>query len=183
MRRPHPTLPISPKQLKHFAAATVGITCVAGAVCQRRGWGAQAQVEAIQAKNDLAALEAEKLGVQAKSRAKIKVDRPAASCGGSGDSSGGLEPGGGGCSIARRRRFRLGPSLPRASGHYDPTGAARRNARAAAQAGRTSDAELPVEQCPEREETDQGSARHGHQRTARQDRSSRQRSGSGRARR
>ncbi len=50
--------------LKHFAAATVVLTALLAVFASGEEWGAQAQVEAVEAKNQLAATEAEKLGTK-----------------------------------------------------------------------------------------------------------------------
>jgi hypothetical protein len=90
MRRAAPTLAISPKLLKHFAAATVTITLLLALFATDEDWGARAQLEANETKNQLAAAEAEKLGTK-KLASKLKVREP--SGGGFGTDEGG---GGGG---------------------------------------------------------------------------------------
>ncbi|MBS3930890.1 MAG: hypothetical protein KGZ65_06610 [Sphingomonadales bacterium] len=90
MRRAAPTLAISPKLLKHFAAATVTITLLLALFATDEDWGARAQLEANRAENQLAAAEAEKLGTR-KLASKLKVREP--SGGGFGSDEGG---GGGG---------------------------------------------------------------------------------------
>ena len=63
--RPRPTTAaLSPKLLKHFAAATVALTCLLAVLASGADWGAQAQVDAVEAKNQLAKTEAEKLGAR-----------------------------------------------------------------------------------------------------------------------
>lgn len=92
MRRAAPTLAISPKLLKHFAAATVTITLLLALFATDEDWGARAQLEANQAKNQLAAAEAEKLGTK-KLASKLKVRE--APGGGFGTDEGGGSGGGG----------------------------------------------------------------------------------------
>ena len=72
MRRTAPTLSISPKLLKHFAAATIVITLLLALFASDEDWGARAQIEAAQTKNQLAATEAERLGT-GKLASKLKV--------------------------------------------------------------------------------------------------------------
>ncbi len=55
---------LSPSLLKHFAAATVVLTALLAIFASGEEWGAQAQVSAIEAKNQLAETEAEKLGTK-----------------------------------------------------------------------------------------------------------------------
>lgn len=62
-RRPAKTA-LSPKLLKHFAAATALATVLLAVITSQSDWGAQAQVEAVEAKNQLAQTEAEKLGTR-----------------------------------------------------------------------------------------------------------------------
>ncbi len=50
--------------LKHFAAATVVLTGLLAVFASGEDWGARAQVSAVEAKNQLAATEAEKLGTK-----------------------------------------------------------------------------------------------------------------------
>lgn len=90
MRRAAPTLAVSPKLLKHFAAATVTITLLLALFATDEDWGARAQLEANETRNQLAAAEAEKLGPK-KLASKLKVREP--SGGGFGTDEGG---GGGG---------------------------------------------------------------------------------------
>lgn len=92
MRRAAPTLAISPKLLKHFAAATVTITLLLALFASDEDWGAHAQLEANQTKTQLAAAEAEKLGT-AKLASKLKVRE--APGGGFGTDEGGSGGGGG----------------------------------------------------------------------------------------
>lgn len=64
MARRTNTPALSPKLLKHFAAATVVLTALLAIFASGEDWGAQAQVQAVEAKNQLAATEAEKLGTK-----------------------------------------------------------------------------------------------------------------------
>ena len=50
--------------LKHFAAATVVLTGLLAVFASGADWGARAQISAVEAKNQLAATEAEKLGTK-----------------------------------------------------------------------------------------------------------------------
>jgi hypothetical protein len=72
MRRAAPTAGLSPQLIKHFAIATVTITALLALFASGEDWGAQAQMQAVDAKNQLANAEAEKLGTK-KLRAKLKV--------------------------------------------------------------------------------------------------------------
>ena len=82
MRRPVPTGPLSPKLLKHFAAATVTLTALLAVFASGEDWGARAQVSAVQTKNQLVKTETEKLGTK-RVAATLKVANapPAASFG------------------------------------------------------------------------------------------------------
>ena len=62
MRRRSTTSALSPKLLKHFAAATVVVTTLLAVFASGEDWGAQAQIQAVEAKNQLANTENEKLG-------------------------------------------------------------------------------------------------------------------------
>jgi hypothetical protein len=94
MRRPAPTLPISPQQLKHFAAATVALTCMLAMFAGGEDASVAAQIQATQAKNDLVAAEQKKLGTkQLATHMKVKAN---ASAGFGEDSDGGYGAGGGG---------------------------------------------------------------------------------------
>jgi hypothetical protein len=64
MRRAPRSSAISPQQLKHFAFASVVITGLLAVLASGEEWGASAQAEAIAAKNQLAATEAQKLGTR-----------------------------------------------------------------------------------------------------------------------
>lgn len=64
MRRAPRSSAISPQQLKHFAFAAVAITALLAVLASGEEWGASAQAEAIAAKNQLAATEAQKLGTR-----------------------------------------------------------------------------------------------------------------------
>ena len=72
MRRAKPPGPLSPQLLKHFAAVTVALTSLLALFASGEDWGAQAQVQAVTAKNRLVATEAEKLGTN-KLAAKLHV--------------------------------------------------------------------------------------------------------------
>lgn len=94
MRRSAPTLAVSPKLLKHFAAATVVVTLLLALFATDEDWGARAQIEANATKNQLAAAEAEKLGPK-RIASKLKV-RGNTAGGGFGSDEGGDFGGGGG---------------------------------------------------------------------------------------
>ncbi|MCC6925792.1 hypothetical protein [Novosphingobium sp.] len=94
MRRAAPTLAISPKLLKHFAAVTVVLTILLAIFASDEDWGAEAQLEAAQAKNQLIAKEAEKFGAK-KLASSLKV-READRGTGFGSDEGGEGGGGGG---------------------------------------------------------------------------------------
>ncbi|HEX4847926.1 MAG TPA: hypothetical protein VFV30_07255 [Novosphingobium sp.] len=64
MRRQAPPLPISPKQLKHFAIATVVLTGLLALLASGTGSGVAAEIDARKAKNDLVAAEQEKVGTK-----------------------------------------------------------------------------------------------------------------------
>ena len=72
MRRTATTGPLSPKLIKHFAMATVALTGLLAVFASGEDWGPQAQVKAVEAKNQLLTTEAEKLGTR-KLAAKLKV--------------------------------------------------------------------------------------------------------------
>lgn len=73
MRRPVPTVPISPQQLKHFAAATVAITGLLAMFASGEGGGLSDDLQARAAQNKLAQTEASKLGTtQLKAHVKLK---------------------------------------------------------------------------------------------------------------
>ena len=94
MRRRTTKQTLSPNLLKHFAAATVALTALLAIFASGEEWGAQAQVSAIEAKNQLATTEAEKLGSRkVATTLKIANNVGAASFG---DDDGGNFGGGGG---------------------------------------------------------------------------------------
>ena len=62
MRRTKSEPGISPRQLKHFAVAAVAVTGLLALFVSGEDWGAQAQLKAVQAKNDLAAKQVERSG-------------------------------------------------------------------------------------------------------------------------
>ena len=64
MRKPAPQLPLSPKLLKQFAIATVIITGLVAMFANGEAAQMQAEVHAREAKNQLLATEAEKLGTR-----------------------------------------------------------------------------------------------------------------------
>ena len=73
MRRPVPTVPISPQQLKHFAAATVAITGLLAMFASGEGGGLSDDLQARAAQNKLAQTEVSKLGTtQLKAHVKLK---------------------------------------------------------------------------------------------------------------
>jgi hypothetical protein len=94
MRRAAPTAGLSPQLIKHFAIATVSITALLALFATDADWGAQAQLDDVEARNRLAAAEAEKLGAK-KVLAKLKIKKRS---GGSMtmDDGGGMGSGGGG---------------------------------------------------------------------------------------
>lgn len=108
MRRAAPTLAISPKLLKHFAAATVTITLLLALFATDEDWGARAQIEANQANTQLAAAEAEKLGTK-KIASKLKDNRPPG--GGFGTDEGGGGGGGGDWAPSKKSTSSERPSL------------------------------------------------------------------------
>jgi hypothetical protein len=76
MRRATPTAGLSPQLVKHLAIATVSITALLALFATDADWGAQAQYEAVEAKNRLAATEAKKLGTK---KIRMKSRQPAGS--------------------------------------------------------------------------------------------------------
>ncbi len=73
MRRPAPALPISPQQLKHFAAATVAITVLLALFAGGDDTGLAAEIQAREARNQLIEAETGKVGTkQLKSKLKLK---------------------------------------------------------------------------------------------------------------
>lgn len=73
MRRPAPTLPISPQQLKHFAAATVAITVLLALFAGGDGAGLADEIKAREAQSKLAMTEAAKFGAKPlKANLKLK---------------------------------------------------------------------------------------------------------------
>ena len=95
MRRKSATAALSPKLLKHFAAATVVITALLAVFASGEDWGARAQVGAIEAKNQLAQSEAEKLGTRRVATTMKIANGPAAASFGD-DEEGDFGGGGGG---------------------------------------------------------------------------------------
>ena len=72
MRRPAPTGPLSPKLIKHFAAATIALTGLLAMFASGEDWGARAQIGSVNANNQVLMAEAEQLGTR-RLAAKIKV--------------------------------------------------------------------------------------------------------------
>lgn len=124
MRRAAPTAGLSPQLIKHFAIATVSVTALLALFATDADWGAQAQLDEVEAKNRLAAAETEKLGAK-KITAKLKIRR-SSSVGPTGD-IGVDNPSGGGGS--------LNPDEPVSRrGDYADPARANRPANAVAQA-------------------------------------------------
>lgn len=92
MRRAPPQLPISPKLLKHFAAATVVITLCVAMFANGGQAKLDAEVQAREAKNELLRTEAEKLGTR-KVAMGMKINTQGG--GGGGDEGGGESEGSG----------------------------------------------------------------------------------------
>ena len=116
MRRRSTTQALSPKLLKHFAAAAVVLTTTLAVFASGADWGAQAQVEAVEAKNQLAQTEAEKLGTKRIATTLKVANRSAAAGFGDDDGGAGDFGGGGGGSYAPPApRMAARPSSPGAS--------------------------------------------------------------------
>jgi hypothetical protein len=115
MRRAAPTPAVSPKLLKHFAAATIVITLLLALFATDEDWGARAQIEANASKNQLAAAETEQLGTK-RIASNLKV-RGNTGGGGFGSDEGGDFGGGGGGGSWQSR-----PAKPEAGGRvtYGP---------------------------------------------------------------
>jgi hypothetical protein len=75
MRRPAPILPVSPKMLKHFAAATVAITGLLALFVGGEDASIAAQVQATSARNDLVASHKNKSGA-GRIASSLKVRNP-----------------------------------------------------------------------------------------------------------
>ena len=107
--------PLSPKLLKHFAAAAVVLTATLAMFASGEEWGAQAQIEAVDAKNKLIATETEKLGTK-KLAAKLKVSSDVTAAGfvndNPGDFGGDSGGGGSGAGNARGQIARQGSPQP-----------------------------------------------------------------------
>ena len=86
MRRTAPTGPLTPKLIKHFAVATVVLTGLLAMFSSGEDWGAQAQIGAVEANNQLLMTEAKQLGSRHLA-AKLKV-RPGAAAPSFGDEAG-----------------------------------------------------------------------------------------------
>ncbi len=95
MARRNPTMPVSPQQLKHFAAATVALTILLALFVSGQDAGIATQAEANRVKNDLVSAEQRKLGTK-KLVAKLSVKN--AGMGSFGNDSGPSGDGGGGYS-------------------------------------------------------------------------------------
>lgn len=98
MRRSTPQLPVSPKLLKHFAAATVVITLCFAMFVSGEDASLSAQMQAREAKNQLLETEAETLGTR-KVAMGMKIKAKPVSWGGGGDEGSGDSGGGGTGSI------------------------------------------------------------------------------------
>ena len=96
MRRAAPQLPISPKLLKHFAAATVVITLCVAMFANGEQAQLSAEMHAREAKNELMRTEAEKLGTRKVAMGmKVKAQPQGGDDGGGGgegDGSGSVDP-------------------------------------------------------------------------------------------
>ena len=64
MRRVIATGPLSPKLVKHFAMATVGLTGLLALFTSDQDWGAKAQIGAVETQNRVITAEADKLGAR-----------------------------------------------------------------------------------------------------------------------
>ena len=184
MRRATPLGPISPKLLKHFAAATVVLTGLLALFASGEDWGAQTQFEAVEAKNQLVATEAEKLGTK-RLTAKLKVAPQLGGSGfgddGGGDFSGAQGSGGSGggsnkpaSPTATRQRLDpdvLPPNLLTTSGSSvtlsgvprqgSPRSSPKRRAPAAAQAAEPTPEQLEAIQASSRERSTRASGSGG----------------------
>jgi hypothetical protein len=81
--------------LKHFAVATVVLTGMLAVFASGEDWGARAQVQAVEAKNQLAATEAEKLGTK-KVATTLKIANNVGAASFGNDEGGNFGGGGGG---------------------------------------------------------------------------------------
>ncbi len=95
MRRAAPTAGLSPQLIKHFAIVTVSITALLALFASGEDWGAQAQLDEVEARNRLAAAEAEKLGPK-KLLGKLKIRKISGGGLEAGEGSDGGGSGGGG---------------------------------------------------------------------------------------
>ncbi len=73
MRRTATNGPLSPQLVKHFAAATAALTGLLALFATGEDWGARAQIDAVDARNQLIATEAEKLGSR-RVAASLKIE-------------------------------------------------------------------------------------------------------------
>jgi hypothetical protein len=123
MRRASKTQTLSPQRLKHFASAAVAITCLLAVLASGEEWGASAQIEAIEAKNQLAATQAEKLGTK-KIATSLKIKRKSTQTMDFGDSDAAGDDGGGGdgggddgsLAVQPKLRGEWGPPPPKLNG-------------------------------------------------------------------
>ena len=72
MRRTAPAGPLSPKLIKHFAVTTVALTGLLALFSSGEDWGARSQIGAVEARNRLVTIDAEKFGAN-RLAAKIKI--------------------------------------------------------------------------------------------------------------
>lgn len=119
MRRPAPQLPLSPKLLKQFAGVTLVVTGLVALLANGEAAKMQAEVQAREARNELLASEAERLGtrkVAASMKVKTQMGGWGSDTGGEGGGEGSVDPGsGGGASIPGQKTVfapHMGPKLP-----------------------------------------------------------------------
>ncbi len=120
MRRAKHLGPLSPKLLKHFAAAAVVLTATLAVVASGDEWGAQAQIEAVDAKNQLVTTEAEKFGTK-KLAAKLKVSSEVTAAGFANDNAGDFGGGSGDGGASYRQMARQDGQQPDALPANFPT--------------------------------------------------------------
>ncbi len=111
MARRTPKSALSPSLLKHFAAATVVLTALLAIFASGEEWGAQAQVSAVEAKNQLAETEAEKLGTK-KVATTLKIANNVGAASFGSDEGGNFGGGGGGYSPPAAPQPALNPARP-----------------------------------------------------------------------
>ena len=126
MRRRSATTALSPKLLKHFAAAAVTVTVLLAVFASGADWGVQAQVKAVEAKNQLASTEAEKFGTKRiGNTVRIANSVRMASFGDDGGGGGDLgDGGGGGGGSGGAGGVSLAPTAPRMATLPQPPAAA-----------------------------------------------------------